>query len=83
MTSIKLVTPPTADEEIKASVIEILKEALALAEAGIITSAILIMGRVDGTWQNKMSETAQFSQAIGMLEITKQEWIKHHVDGQE
>lgn len=75
MTLVSLVTHPTAAEEVKASVVKLLRNALELAETGEIESVVLILGHTSGEWTDQVSETVKFSEAVGRLEITKQEWI--------
>jgi len=76
---IKLVTNPTASEEVKESVVRLLRDTLTEAEAGQIDCVAIIIGRVDGQWLDRCSTTMCFSEAIGRLEITKQEWIEQYL----
>ena len=76
MNVITLAPKLTADEEVKASVVKILKTALEEAESGQIISVVMLLGCVNGDWCNRASESIHFSSCIGQLEITKHELIK-------
>ena len=76
---IKLVPEAVAEDEVRESVLAVLQEMLGMAEAGVLNTVIVIAGRVDGDWMNRYSETVCFSEAIGRLEITKQEWVKNYM----
>lgn len=83
-TAIRLVTKPTVNDEIKASVIKFLRKALEQAEAGDVAGAILTIRRPNGFWSHDMTQIADFPDAIGRLEIVKQCWIASYVaDEQE
>jgi len=77
--TIKLVPPVSAKEEARQSVIKLLRKTLEEAEAGQLQSVVMIIESVDGTWADRASETIKFSEAIGRLEITKQEWIAQYL----
>lgn len=54
MTSpIALVTKPTAEDEVKESVVRVLREALAEAEAGNVDSVAMILSHPDETWTHR------------------------------
>lgn len=72
---VSLVAPPTALEEIRESVLRLLRKTLAEAEAGEIDQVVIIARATDGTWVDRVSDTDTASELIGRLEITKQEWI--------
>lgn len=55
--------------------VRVLREALALAEAGEIESAIIIMDATNGEWVQKVSASNSFCRRIGQLEIIKHEMI--------
>lgn len=74
-----LVPKPKASDEVRDNVIHLLRKTLAEAENGEITSAIMIFKNAAGEWINRCSETEQFSESIGRLEITKQEWIAKYL----
>ena len=75
---LSLVVPPTASDEVRESVVKLLKETLADAEAGKIDTVIMILGHPDTEWSDRVSGTNRFSEAVGRLEITKQEWIAQY-----
>ena len=79
--TIKLVTPPTAEDDVKASIIKLLETTLAEAKAGQLKSVVLIAAHIDDSWIDRASETTNFSIVIGRLEIMKQRWIKQYLDG--
>ena len=79
MTTIALVPKQKTSDEVRKSVVKVLKEALDLAEAGEIDTAIIILGHTDGEWSSGCSSTENVSEAIGRLEITKQEWISSYL----
>ncbi len=72
---ISLVAKPTATEEVRASVIKVLQDALARAERGELESVVLILGSPAGGWLPAMSTTSKFAELIGRLEIAKQEFV--------
>ena len=76
---ISLVTKPSADEEVRESVVRLLREALAQAEAGEVDTVLMILGHPDETWSDIASETVSFSHAVGRLEILKQKWIAKYL----
>lgn len=76
---IALVTKPTAAAEVQESVVRLLRDTLAEAEAGKITTVIIIIAHADGQWTDRCSDTEHFSDAIGRIEITKQEWIAQYL----
>jgi hypothetical protein len=79
--TIKLVTPPTVEDDVKASIIKLLEITLAEAKAGQLKSVVLIAAHIDDGWIDRASETTNFSIVIGRFEIMKQRWIKQYLDG--
>jgi hypothetical protein len=77
---ISLVAKPTADEEIRQSVITVLREALAEAEAGNINGVAMILSHPDETWTHRGSECMEFSRMVGRIEMLKHQWIKEHFE---
>jgi hypothetical protein len=75
-----LVPKPTADDEVRQSVIDLLRETLADAEAGKIITALIIIEQTNGEWGNRWSGTTHFAETIGRLEVTKYEMIKQFAD---
>lgn len=80
MKTLALVTAPTAAEEVRQSVIEVLKEMLTLAEEGHVDGVAVILSHIDGTWTDRGSETMEFSKMIGRFEIMKHRWITQHLE---
>jgi hypothetical protein len=78
--TIKLVTPPTAEDDVKASIIKLLETTLTEAKAGELRSIIIIAAHINNGWIDRASETLIFSEVIGRLEIMKQRWIKQYLD---
>ena len=66
---------PSTDKDTKESVVRILKTVLDRAEAGEVKAIILIESCIDGNWIPHWGEVPNYSEAIGRLEILKQEWI--------
>lgn len=79
-TPIALVSKPTAAEEVRTSVIDVLRETLAQAEAGEIDSVAMILGHPDDTWSDRYSGVLNFSSVIGRIEILKLKWIRQHTE---
>lgn len=75
-----LVTPAKASDEVRESVIRLLRKTLDEAEAGDIDSIAMIIAAPNGEWIDRFSDTVKFSEAIGRLEITKQEWISRYLE---
>lgn len=75
-----LVTKPSVADEVKENVCQILREVLVRAERGEINTLVLIGRCSDGTWFDRTSATNHYSEAIGQLEITKQDWIRQYLD---
>lgn len=76
---IALVPKVKADDEVRESVTRLLKTSLDEAERGEIDTVIIILGHTDGEWSDRCSSTTKLSEAIGRLEITKQEWIAQYL----
>lgn len=76
---VALVPKPKAADEIRESVMRLLRDSLEQAERGEVDTVIIILGHPDGDWTNKSSYTDKLSAAIGRLEITKQEWIEKYL----
>jgi hypothetical protein len=72
---IKLATAPTLSDEIKDSTIKLARTVLEDAEAGNVATLLVIAIRPDGSWSREWSGTENMSDAIGKIEIAKQEWI--------
>ena len=80
---VALVPKPKASDEVRESVIRLLRKSLDEAEAGEIVSAIMILRRADGEWIDRASTTERFSEDIGRLEITKQKWIAQYLQDEK
>jgi hypothetical protein len=80
---IGLVAKPTAEDDVRESVIRLLRKTLEEAEAGEVDSLVMIVGCPNGEWSDRASETVKFSEAIGRLEITKQDWIARFMRDRE
>lgn len=83
MTIHKLVTPPTAQENVQKTIVDTLKSALAEAEAGQLTDICLVIGYVNGEWACASSDTLEFTRLIGRLTILQHEWITEYNQGDE
>jgi hypothetical protein len=80
---VALVPKPTAADEVKESVVRLLRDTLAEAERGNVDCVIMIVGHPDGAWSDRCSSTTRMSEAIGRLEITKQEWVQQYLENRE
>ena len=70
------VPKPTAQDEIRADVIEKLKEALERAESGDVDEILIIMRHPgDDEWSSLATPTLSFARWIGYLAITQADWI--------
>lgn len=76
---IALVPKPKADEEVRESVVRLLRDSLEQAERGEVDTVIIILGHPDGEWSDRCSSTEKLSAAIGRIEITKQEWVAKYL----
>lgn len=72
---VTLVPKPKASDEVRESVVSLLRKSLAEAESGEVHSALIILEDVNGEWISRQSTTLKFSETVGRLEIFKQEWI--------
>jgi hypothetical protein len=79
MTVVTLVSKPKASDEVRESVVRLLRESLEQAERGEVDTVIIILSHPDGEWSDRCSNTDKLSTAIGRLEITKQEWIAKYL----
>jgi hypothetical protein len=78
---VQLAPKPTVHDELRQDVVEILRKCLAEAERGEVMSVLVIMKRQDKIWCDERSGVWEFSDAIGKLEIVKQNWIRAYSDG--
>lgn len=75
---IRLVTPPTIDEEIQAEVSQIMKECSEYVAKGQVECLVVLMGHPDGHWSHLVSTNKNFAEVIGHLDIVKQDLIRVH-----
>ena len=76
---VSIVPKPKASDEVRESVVRLLRKSLEEAEAGAILSVIMIFRNADGEWTDRCSDTERFSEDIGHLEITKHRWITKYL----
>lgn len=76
ITRLSVVGKVKASETARLQAIALLRDALAMAEAGDITEVILIVDHPDNTWGQSMTSTTAFTAAIGRLEMVKHLWIE-------
>lgn len=76
---VRLATKPTAAEIVRQNVVEVLRDVLAQAEKGEIATIAMIIEHTNGAWSDRTSDTINFRNAIGHLEILKLEWIGQHL----
>jgi hypothetical protein len=80
---VSLVAKPTAEEEVRQSVISVLRMALEEAEAGNVDGVAMILSHPDGTWTHRGSEHMEFSRMVGRFEMLKQKWIAEHFERED
>lgn len=80
---IALVAKPTVAEEVRESVVRLLRGTLAEAEAGEVSTVVILVGHINGDWFSRCSDTEHFSEAVGRVEIIKQEWIAQYLRDRE
>jgi 1,4-dihydroxy-2-naphthoyl-CoA synthase len=74
---VKLVTSnPTADEEIRASAIQLLEEALADARSGKVVGVVILSKEIDGGWYHRATASLSLRERIGSLELVKFDLMK-------
>jgi hypothetical protein len=70
------IKPPTADDEIKESMIKMLEDTLAEARAGDITEVVMLIQHADPEeWSDRAGMTDNIMRWVGRLETTKLDWI--------
>lgn len=76
ISQLRVVAAPSAEDEIRVEVVNMLKEALEQAERGEVSEIFMIL-KHPGTdeWSDRATMTQHLSEWIGKLEITKQSWI--------
>ncbi len=74
-----LVAKPTAREQRKADVFEILRARLAEAERGEVDEIVVISRRLDRTWRHDESDSELFVETVGRLEILKADMIARYL----
>ena len=79
MSEIHVLPPPVADTEVRDSVIRLLKNWLADAEAGRVDVLVIVGHYLNGEWRESASSTDHFTEVIGQLEILKQSWVADYV----
>ena len=76
---LSVVGKPSVSDEIKSECANILRRALALAEAGDLTAVLVIVKHAGDTWSDERSGAMNFPDAVGRLEIVKQAWINSYL----
>jgi len=83
MTTLVALPRKTVDQETRDSVLSALDDILKMAERGEVDVVCIIARHLDGTWTNRTSDTDDFAETIGRLEILKNTWIRQHLDTQD
>lgn len=78
-TIVTLAPKPTVEDEVRASVVELLSVRLAEAKAGDISTVVIITRSASGEWDDCASNTEHFSESVGRLEIIKHRWIEKYL----
>jgi hypothetical protein len=81
--TVQLVPKPKTSDEVRESVVSILRTSLAEAEAGDVDTVILIMSRPDGEWIARQSMTMKLSESIGRMFIAVHEWSQILLDSEK
>jgi hypothetical protein len=81
--TVQLVPKPKTSDEVRESVVSILRTSLAEAEAGDVDTVILIMSRPDGEWITRQSMTMKLSESIGRMFIAMHEWSQILLDSEK
>jgi len=68
---IKLITTPPFEEQNKFDSVNLLKEALARAEAGTVLGVIIVTKDTDGMWSHQTTDSLSIREEIGALECLK------------
>ncbi len=79
VTTLSVVGKPRASDQARKQAVELLTQALSLAQAGEISELILILDHPDNSWSESMTNTANFPAAIGRLEMVKQSWVEKYL----
>lgn len=69
--TIKLVPPPTADEQNRDDSVKVLRTELERAEAGQVRGVIVITKDVDGLWTHHTTGALSIREEIGAIECLK------------
>lgn len=69
--TIKLVPPPTADEQNRDDSVKVLRTELERAEAGQVRGVIVITKDVDGLWTHHTTGALSVREEIGAIECLK------------
>lgn len=75
-----LVPKPTTQDEIRDSVLKLLRQSIEEAECGEIDCVFMILGHPDGEWAERFSDTDKFTSAIGRIEIAKIAWALRYLN---
>ncbi len=68
---VKLVTTPPFDEQNKLDAVNLLRAALARAEAGEVLGAIIVTKDTDGMWSHQTTASLSIREEIGAIECLK------------
>ena len=77
---VKLVPKPAPEVEIAKAAVDLLREALADAEAGKVLGVIVISKETDGSWYHRASGSLSVREEIGSLEMLKYDRIQRTRD---
>lgn len=69
--AIKLVPPPTAEEQNRNDSVKVLKAELSRAEVGAVMGVIVITKDVDGMWSHHTTGCISIREEIGAIEFLK------------
>lgn len=70
---------PKVGDEIKQQALQYLREAIEKVEAGEVEELIILLRMPNRHWLSLATDSANFTQAMGALEILKHEWIAKYL----
>ena len=78
--TLRLVTPPTAKDEIRDSIVGLLEDYLRRAKAGELTAVVVLATLVDDGFDEAISSCASISRVLGQLEVAKARWVARYLE---
>ena len=79
---VSLVAKPTAKQEIKDDLIDLLTKTLEEAKSGELTGVFMIIEQSDEMWSDRWTGMVKFSELLGRIEIVKQRIIHNYLSSE-